>query len=166
MFFKTETNGIGNTFGLHQIQAQKRDWFFPFVGHMGIASSRGVIRDFAGSYYVSENNMGFGWPTMYWQLTPNKVIGGPEVFDRAIGDASNEYKNHYHNLFCDNCHSHVAYALNRMAYNGRTNYNMFNLCFYIMYHGKYVGIGGIIKQWLPMCILLIVIASLIIFAQF
>lgn len=28
-------------------------WLFPFVGHMGIARTDGVIRDFAGPYYVS-----------------------------------------------------------------------------------------------------------------
>ena len=28
-------------------------WFFPFIGHMGICTSAGVIRDFAGPYFVS-----------------------------------------------------------------------------------------------------------------
>lgn len=28
-------------------------WIFPFIGHMGIAYSNGVIRDFAGPYHVS-----------------------------------------------------------------------------------------------------------------
>lgn len=28
-------------------------WLFPFIGHMGICTSSGVIRDFAGPYYVS-----------------------------------------------------------------------------------------------------------------
>lgn len=28
-------------------------WIFPFIGHMGIARTDGVIRDFAGPYYVS-----------------------------------------------------------------------------------------------------------------
>jgi hypothetical protein len=28
-------------------------WLFPFIGHMGIADSNGVIRDFAGPYHVS-----------------------------------------------------------------------------------------------------------------
>lgn len=28
-------------------------WIFPFIGHMGIGMSSGVIRDFAGPYYVS-----------------------------------------------------------------------------------------------------------------
>lgn len=26
-------------------------WLFPFVGHMGIATSQGIIRDFAGIYH-------------------------------------------------------------------------------------------------------------------
>ena len=28
-------------------------WLFPFIGHMGICYSNGIIRDFAGPYYVS-----------------------------------------------------------------------------------------------------------------
>ena len=28
-------------------------WIFPFIGHMGIARTDGIIRDFAGPYYVS-----------------------------------------------------------------------------------------------------------------
>ena len=28
-------------------------WLFPFIGYMGIARTDGVIRDFAGPYYVS-----------------------------------------------------------------------------------------------------------------
>uniref|UniRef100_A0A1I7Z7U1 Transmembrane protein 222 n=1 Tax=Steinernema glaseri TaxID=37863 RepID=A0A1I7Z7U1_9BILA len=140
-------------------------WLVPFIGHMGIATSRGIIRDFSGSYFVSENNMGFGWPTMYWQLSPTKVVGGPEVFDRAIRDASDEYKNHMHNLLCDNCHSHVAYAMNRMSYNGQTNYNMVKLCFMMMYHGKYVNAMGIVKQWLPFALLALAIFGIILFAH-
>ena len=28
-------------------------WFFPIIGHMGVCTSTGVIRDFAGPYFVS-----------------------------------------------------------------------------------------------------------------
>lgn len=38
-------------------------WFLPFVGHMGIATSRGIIRDFAGSYYVSVSGGFTRFPT-------------------------------------------------------------------------------------------------------
>jgi len=43
-----------------------------------------------------------------------------------------------HNLFCDNCHSHVARALNLMQYNGSHSWNMFKLWFFVMVYGKYV----------------------------
>ena len=32
-------------------------WFVPFIGHMGICTSAGVIRDFAGPYYVSVSSV-------------------------------------------------------------------------------------------------------------
>uniref|UniRef100_A0A671KET9 Transmembrane protein 222a n=1 Tax=Sinocyclocheilus anshuiensis TaxID=1608454 RepID=A0A671KET9_9TELE len=31
-------------------------WFLPFIGHMGICTSAGVIRDFAGPYFVSKKD--------------------------------------------------------------------------------------------------------------
>lgn len=135
-------------------------WLFPFIGHMGIGTSRGVIRDFSCSYHVSEDDMGFGWPTRYLQLKPNKVAGGADAWDLAVRDASDEYKTHAHNLFCDNCHSHVALALNTMKYDQRTNFNMFYLATVILFKGRYVGFGGFLKQWLPFVIIVIFIVSI------
>ncbi|XP_052345309.1 transmembrane protein 222-like isoform X2 [Oncorhynchus keta] len=68
-------------------------WLLPFIGHMGICTSAGVIRDFAGSYLVSEDNMAFGRPTKYWKLDVDKVCGtGSAAWDKAVHDASEEYK--------------------------------------------------------------------------
>lgn len=39
--------------------------------------------------------MAFGWPSMFWQLDPDLVIGGADAYDRAIRDASDEYKSHF-----------------------------------------------------------------------
>ena len=50
-------------------------WLFPFIGHMGIATTEGIIRDFAGPYYVSTDNMAFGAPTKYWTLDPSRANG-------------------------------------------------------------------------------------------
>ena len=50
-------------------------WLFPFIGHTGIGTSSGVIRDFAGPYFVSEDDMAFGWPTRYLVLDPQKAKG-------------------------------------------------------------------------------------------
>ncbi|EYC34130.1 hypothetical protein Y032_0001g263 [Ancylostoma ceylanicum] len=134
-------------------------WIFPLIGHMGIATSKGIIRDFAGSYYVAEDEMGFDWPTMYWQLSADSVEGGAEAYDRAIREASDEYKGRMHNLCCDNCHSHVALALNTMRYGDQDRWNMVKLAVYMQIYGKYTGIGGFLKQWtffLLICIVVIV----------
>uniref|UniRef100_A0AC34RMX0 Transmembrane protein 222 n=1 Tax=Panagrolaimus sp. JU765 TaxID=591449 RepID=A0AC34RMX0_9BILA len=136
-------------------------WLFPFIGHMGICTSTGVIRDFAGSYYVSEGHMGFSWPTLYWQLSPKNVVGGVAAWDRAVNDASIEYESHCHNICCDNCHSHVAMALNLMKYKGKTSWNMANLAFFILIHGKFVGISGFLKQYLPFLIILLIIGLIV-----
>lgn len=66
-------------------------WLFPFIGHMGIATSAGIIRDFAGPYFVSQDEMAFGWPTKYWKLNINKVIDGQQGWDDAIRQASDIY---------------------------------------------------------------------------
>lgn len=93
---------------------------------------------------------------------------GAASWDKAVYDASEEYKcrpvrlNHgphanvstsfltyekktllvslflQHNLCLDNCHSHVAMALNLMRYDNSTSWNMVNLCVLSFIHGKHV----------------------------
>ncbi|XP_015987623.2 transmembrane protein 222 isoform X1 [Rousettus aegyptiacus] len=136
-------------------------WFFPIIGHMGICTSTGVIRDFAGPYFVSEDNMAFGKPAKYWKLDPAQVYASrPNAWDTAVHDASEEYKHRMHNLCCDNCHSHVALALNLMRYNNSTNWNMVTLCFFCLLYGKYVSVGAFVKTWLPFVLLLGIILTI------
>lgn len=59
---------------------------------MGIATSAGVIRDFAGPYHVSEDNMAFGKPTKYWQLDYSRARGGLAGWDAAVSESSDIYK--------------------------------------------------------------------------
>lgn len=136
-------------------------WLFPFIGHMGIATSSGVIRDFAGPYFVSEDCMAFGRPTKYWQLDMSRVRDGKDAWDKAVHEASEEYKHRMHNLCCDNCHSHVAMALNLMHYNGSSAYNMVKLCFMMLIYGKYVSVCGFIKTWLPFLIMAGIILAVV-----
>uniref|UniRef100_UPI00358F2E43 transmembrane protein 222 isoform X1 n=1 Tax=Myxine glutinosa TaxID=7769 RepID=UPI00358F2E43 len=126
-------------------------WLLPIIGHMGIATSSGIIRDFAGPYHVSEDNMAFGNPTKYWQLDPSRVVTS-RTWDSAIHEASEEYKQRMHNLCCDNCHSHVAMALNLMCYDGRGSWGMVRLCFLMLLHGKHVSVCSFLKTWIPFLI--------------
>ncbi|XP_019852450.1 PREDICTED: transmembrane protein 222-like, partial [Amphimedon queenslandica] len=137
-------------------------WFFPFIGHMGICTSAGIIRDFAGPYYVSEDQMGFGNPTMYWQLNPKNRVAA--TWDSAVHQASEEYSHRMHNLFCDNCHSHVARALNLMQYDNSTSWNMYKLGFLMVFKGKFVSFGGFLKTWLPFIILSILTILIVVIA--
>ncbi|NXF21834.1 TM222 protein, partial [Rhodinocichla rosea] len=135
-------------------------WLFPIIGHMGICTSAGVIRDFAGPYFVSVRNRSH--PPRYWKLDPSKVYAtGPNAWDTAVHDASEEYKHRMHNLCCDNCHSHVALALNLMRYDNSTSWNMVKLCFFTLLYGKYVSIGGFVKTWLPFVLFLGVIVTVV-----
>lgn len=119
---------------------------------MGIALSNGVIRDFAGSYFVSEDNFGFGKPTRYIMLNPKKASQGVFGWDEAVSKASVVYGTRMHNLFWDNCHSHVGLALATMKYNNSTNWNMGKLAAWMFFCGKYVGLFGFVKTWLPFAI--------------
>jgi hypothetical protein len=131
-------------------------WFLPFVGHMGICYSTGVIRDFAGPYYVSEDDMAFGKPTRYLKLDPSKGSN----WDRSVYEASEEYKTRTHKLICDNCHSHVAMSLNLMKYRNMTSWNMIYLATLTFFCAKYVGIGGFLRTWLPSVIIYSIIIAL------
>lgn len=62
--------------------------FLPFVGHMGICDSKGVIYDFQGPYSIGEGNLAFGRTARYIQLvdnpTPEYAKGEYVAFSTAI----------------------------------------------------------------------------------
>ena len=133
-------------------------WLIPFIGHTGIADSQGVVSDFRGPYYVGDDGrMAFGAPTRALRVrvaSHNSI--SPEQWDAAIQEANGEYSHRMHNICCDNCHSHVAYALNHMnltAY-GVQKHNMVTICFLIFFRGQFLSWGGFVKQFLPFALLL------------
>lgn len=131
-------------------------WFFPMIGHLGIGMSNGVIRDFAGPYFVSEDNFAFGRPARYLQLDSSKVHDGrASTWDEAVAKASVVYGTRMHNLFCDNCHSHVGMALRQMHYNQNDSWGMVRLALWMFFCGKYVGIWGAVRTWLPFAIIFV-----------
>jgi transmembrane protein 222 len=59
-----------------------------------------------------------------------------------------------HNLFCNNCHSHVAHALNQVKYQKSTNWNMVILALLLFFKGRFVSQNRTVYTYLPFCILL------------
>ncbi|KAG7390053.1 hypothetical protein PHYPSEUDO_009015 [Phytophthora pseudosyringae] len=131
-------------------------WFLPFIGHMGLADSKGVIFDFAGPYSVGRDEFAFGAPTRYLQcsVAPEDV----DKWDEAVAAGCKIYEKRMHNLCCDNCHSHVAVCLEHAHYAGRKRWNMVQLCFWMFFRGKYVSVAGFVKSWLPFAFVLTLIA--------
>lgn len=77
------------------------------------------------------------------------VEGGAHEWDEAVSKSSVLYGTRMHNLFCDNCHSHVGLALQYMKYRNRVSFGMIYLAAWMFVSGKYVGVTGFIKTWLP-----------------
>lgn len=51
-------------------------WFVPFIGHLGIADSRGIASDFQGPYYVGDDGrMAFGNPTRVLKMDISDLPG-------------------------------------------------------------------------------------------
>lgn len=155
----------------------------PAVGHMGIADSKGVIYDFQGPYSIGADNMAFGNPTRYLPLDPSLVrrllpVSAPEgdvalhlspappeidvarckdSWDACVHHSNEIYSKRIHNICCDNCHSHVAVALEKMHYNGRGHWNMFILGAWVFFCGRFVSVCAFLKTFLPFIILLLIV---------
>jgi hypothetical protein len=135
-------------------------WLVPFIGHVGIANSRGIASDFQGPYFVGDTGrMAFGPPTRALKIDIGDLPGGAQQWDDAIEEANQVYRGRMHNICCDNCHSHVSNALNRMgvtAY-GIKKWDMIKLCFLMFFRARFLSFLGLLSQFGPFLILVLVI---------
>eukprot|EP00164_Ancoracysta_twista_P008942 GFYU01013083.1.p1 GENE.GFYU01013083.1~~GFYU01013083.1.p1 ORF type:complete len:210 (-),score=28.82 GFYU01013083.1:412-1041(-) len=107
-------------------------WFLPFVVHMGITDSQGVIHDFGGPYFVSVDNMTFSKVTRYYRLDPKKIPGATmeekeKEWDRCVYAGSDVFRKRMHNICCNNCHHHTAYCMNMVKYDNRNSWTQWEL---------------------------------------
>jgi hypothetical protein len=136
-------------------------WIIPFIGHTGIADSRGVVSDFRGPYFVGDDGrMAFGAPTRALKIDIGDMPGGAERWDVAIQEANDVYRGRMHNICCDNCHSHVANALNRMPVQGYSvsRWDMVKLAFLMFFRARFLSWGAVLCQFGPFFILILVIS--------
>eukprot|EP00026_Physarum_polycephalum_P017682 Phypoly_transcript_18988.p1 GENE.Phypoly_transcript_18988~~Phypoly_transcript_18988.p1 ORF type:complete len:180 (+),score=13.52 Phypoly_transcript_18988:160-699(+) len=149
-------------------------WLVPVIGHLGVASTEGIIYDFAGSYYIhkSKSKTGFGAVAKYWRIDPRKdikyILDGRDerdAWDKAVESSSQCYESMTHNLICNNCHAHVAKALNQLEFRGITHWNTFLLILFMMIHSKYVSWGRLLYTWLPFLIIVTIIVVVSVLAS-
>ena len=89
-------------------------WIIPFIGHTGICMDDGTIHDFAGPYTISVDEFSFGKPLKYvpWKID----VTYKDKWNQTVIRADKVFEKTMHNLFTNNCHSHVAQALYNMKY--------------------------------------------------
>merc|ERR1712232_563463 len=120
---------------------------------MGMAGSDGQIFDFSGAPFGNgSGEMMVGDVVRYVRLTP--TLCRRRRLDEAVEEANGIYSERMHNIFCDNCHSHVAVALEHAEYRGIGRWNMVMLAIWVFFAGKYVNVCAFIKHWLPFAVVL------------
>ena len=120
-------------------------WFIPSIGHSGICNSEGIIHDFSGPYFVSIDDMAFGNPTKFAILELNQREF--YEYDKAVQTATIKYNKMDYNFFTNNCHSFIAYALNKLKYKGRSNYTMVDVWWMFCTRGKFLTWGDMAKTY-------------------
>lgn len=137
-------------------------WLLPFIGHLGIVTSEGIIHDFAGPYHVNRNpqSLVFGRATKYYRVPLDQGVGEynydqVRAWDEAIEKSSAEYDEMMHNLICNNCHSHVARVLNRLNFKNIRYWNTLILIIFMMMYGKSVSFGRLLQTYLPFFLILL-----------
>jgi len=131
-------------------------WLIPFIGHLGIATSEGIINDFGGPYYVNKDKheTAFGPVTKFFQVSSKQIrnLNGKgdviEGWDSAIEQSSEDYSHMMHNLIINNCHSHVAHALNKVEFYGFTHWNTLFLILFMMFQSRFVSFPRFLKTYL------------------
>ena len=135
-------------------------WIFPSIGHVGICTSKGIIYDFAGPYYVSVNEMAFGNPTKYILLDLDSREF--DEYDKAIEEGTRDYNNQCYSFCFNNCHSYVARCLNKLKYKGKTGYTMVHVWWLFITKGKFLSWNDFFHVYSGFVIVLIIVLILFI----
>lgn len=138
-------------------------WLLPFIGHIGIGNSEGIIYDFAGPYYVSINDMAFGSPTKYIILWLNDEE--KKNYNDAIEISMEKYRKMNYSFCCNNCHSFVAACLNKIKYKGTNDYGIISTWNIITWKSKYVGCCSFLKTYVGFFFILIIVFLIVFFCK-
>lgn len=96
-------------------------WVFPFIGHVGICSGKGIIHDFSGPYTITRQNMLFGWPTKF---VPLSMID-KERYEKSLKTVTSCYEGYVmYNFFTHNCHHYVCSVMNEYSGYGGGAYDV------------------------------------------
>ncbi|KAH0482930.1 MAG: uncharacterized protein KVP18_001217 [Porospora cf. gigantea A] len=132
----------------------------PVVGHTGLTDKLGAVHDFQGHNTVGVGNMAFCKPLRYWQLDVDLA----KDFDGALSRADGDFSRRNHNICSNNCHHHVAHALNLMKYQGRQDWGQVDVAWRILTEGRWVKPKYALFVWFPFVAVVTAVVLLALFA--
>lgn len=106
-----------------------------------------------------------------WVLDPARVsdLKGKETttqaYDAAVSKGACVYGTRFHNIFFDNCHSHVALVLNELEYDGKRNWNQLRVFKEIWMKGRWVQSRQALVVFGPVVFLLLVVCGAVILVK-
>ena len=86
------------------------------------------------------------------EFIPAKQLRGrtpAQAWDAAVDGSCDVYSGRMHNICCDNCHDHVACALNDLKYGSRGGYNSVVLAVWMLLRGENVSFARAVAAYLP-----------------
>ncbi len=133
-------------------------WILPISGHLGMSASDGLISDFGGSFYIHQHRRrtAFGPVTKFVHIRPSDLHALPPgtsegsaiaAWNRAVAAANKSYETHMHNLLLDNCHHHVAVALNELKYLGYSKWDTTSLHLHMIRRGRFVSVSRFLMTY-------------------
>ena len=130
-------------------------WLIPSIGHVGICESNGIIHDFAGPFYVSIDDMAFGFPTkaIVLKLSEKEF----NEYDKAVNAGTNHYNKMDYNFFTNNCHSFVAKVLNKLKYKGKNDYTMVDVWWMLVTRSRFLSWIDMFKSYCGFMVIMFII---------
>lgn len=137
----------------------------PVIGHMGISDSSGISVDFSGPYQVTVGSLMCGPAKRIWQLQEDRIMKRDgkyalETYDAAVVQGACVFGKKMHRIVVQNCHSHVAFTLNQMQYDGRSDWNQLRVFLKLWTEGKWVSKRDAVYVFLPFVIVVGIIVVL------
>ncbi len=86
-------------------------------------------------------------------------------WNRALAAANRLYSGRGHNLLLDNCHHHVAAALNELRYRGRQDWGTVSLHLLMMRHGRFVSPARCVGTYAGFAVLLALVALVVVLVR-
>ncbi len=96
-------------------------------------------------------------------MQPGEIAAA--AWNRAIAAANTLYCSRNHNLLTENCHHHVAAALNELRYRNRTDWGTVSLHLLMMRHGRFVSTGRFVGTYVGFAVLLALVALVVVLVR-